>query len=79
MLSHVIGTKEIPLSDDTIPALLARAVARDPDRCAVVFREQGVRWSWRVFSDQVDQLAAGLLARGIRRGDRVGIWSPNRA
>ena len=77
--SHVVGATDIPLSDDTIPALLARAVAANPDRDAVIFREQSIRWTWRAFADQVDQLAAGLLARGIRRGDRVGIWSPNRA
>ena len=77
--SLVVGATDIPLSDDTIPALLARAVAANPDGDAVVFREQSIRWTWRQFADQVDQLAAGLQARGIVRGDRVGIWSPNRA
>lgn len=77
--SLVVGATDIPLSDDTIPALLARAVAANPDCDAVVFREQSIRWTWRQFADQVDQLAAGLQARGIVRGDRVGIWSPNRA
>ncbi|KMZ12163.1 Acetoacetyl-CoA synthetase / Long-chain-fatty-acid-CoA ligase [Candidatus Burkholderia humilis] len=43
-----------------------------------MFREQNVRWTWREFADQVDVLATGLLALGIRPGDRVGIWSPNR-
>lgn len=77
--SLVVGATDIPLSDDTIPALLARAVAANPDGDAVVFREQSIRWTWRQFADQIDQLAAGLQARGIVRGDRVGIWSPNRA
>lgn len=77
--SHVVGATDIPLSDDTIPALLARAVAANPHRDAVIFREQSVRWTWQAFSDQVDRLATGLLARGIARSDRVGIWSPNRA
>lgn len=76
--SFVVGATDIPLSDDTIPMLLARAVAANPDGDAVVFREQSVRWSWREFSDEVDRLATGLLLRGIERGDRVGIWSPNR-
>jgi fatty-acyl-CoA synthase len=43
-----------------------------------VFREQGIRWTWAVFAQEVDVLAAGLLTLGIGKGDRVGIWSPNR-
>ncbi|WP_354682796.1 AMP-binding protein [Cupriavidus necator] len=77
-LSLVAGNTEIPLSDDTIPALLARTVAANPRAPAVVFREHGVRWSWTEFADQVDRLATGLLQRGIQPGDRVGIWAPNR-
>ncbi|WP_454765242.1 AMP-binding protein [Cupriavidus campinensis] len=76
--SLMVGATDVPLSDDTIPALLARAVHANPDGDAVVFREQDVRWTWREFAGQVDRLAAGLLSRGIRHGDRVGIWSPNR-
>ncbi len=77
-LSLVAGSTDIPLSDQTIPALLARTVAAKPDGPAVVFREHGVRWRWAEFSDQVDRLASGLLQRGIQPGDRVGIWAPNR-
>lgn len=77
--SLVTGATDIPLSDDTIPALLACAVEANPEGDAVAFREQGIRWTWRQFADQVDRLATGLLAHGIARGDRVGIWSPNRA
>ncbi len=77
-LSLVAGSTDIPLSDQTIPALLARTVAANPDGPAVVFREHGVRWNWAEFSDQVDRLASGLLQRGIQPGDRVGIWAPNR-
>jgi fatty-acyl-CoA synthase len=44
----------------------------------VVFREQGVRWSWKDFANEVDAFAAGLQELGLRKGDRVGIWSPNR-
>ena len=67
------------LSEQTIPALLADTVARFGERPAVLFREQGVRWTWREFALQVDELAAGLLGLGLQRGDRLGIWSPNRA
>ena len=77
-LSHVRGPAQPPLSVRTMPGLLRETVARFGDREAVVFREQGVRWTWRQFSAEVDRLAAGLLALGLRRGERLGIWSPNR-
>ena len=77
-LSLVRGDTAVALLELTIPAFLARAVAAGGDREAVVFREQAVRWSWREFAQRVDELAAALLAIGVARGDRVGIWSPNR-
>jgi fatty-acyl-CoA synthase len=76
--SYVRGTADSPPSDLTIAALLAETAARFPDRLAVVFREQGVRWSWREFAHEIEAFAAGLQELGLRKGDRVGIWSPNR-
>jgi fatty-acyl-CoA synthase len=77
-LSYVRGTCDTPLSDATIGRLLRETAERVADRPAVVFREQGIRWSWGEFDREVDVLAAGLAALGIVRGDRVGIWAPNR-
>ena len=77
-LSHVQGASDMPLSDATIPALLAHTVSKNADRAAVVFAEQSVRWTWAQFSEQVDRFACGLATLGLQRGDRVGIWSPNR-
>ncbi|WP_118183751.1 AMP-binding protein [Paraburkholderia phosphatilytica] len=76
--SYVRGSTEIPLSDASIARFLLDTAERFPDRPAVVFREQGIRWTWREFANEVDVLAAGLLALGVEKGDRVGIWSPNR-
>jgi fatty-acyl-CoA synthase len=78
-LSQVRGDPQAVLSEQTIPALLADTVARFGERPAVLFREQGVRWTWCEFAKVVDELAAGLLCLGLQRGDRLGIWSPNRA
>ncbi len=77
-LSHVVGWTDIPLSDATIYGLLADTAKAYPDRRAVVFREQGVRWTWAQFLAEVDAFGAGLAALGLAKGERVGIWSPNR-
>ena len=77
-LSWVRGDTDVALSEMTIGALLSDTVARFGDRLAVVFYEQGVRWSWRQFAAEVDAMAAALKVLGLQRGDRLGIWSPNR-
>ncbi|WP_322025218.1 AMP-binding protein [Burkholderia sp. BCC1977] len=78
-LSYVRGATDVPLSEATISRFLLDTAGRFPDRPAVVFREQQVRWTWREFAHEVDVLAAGLAALGIATGDCVGIWSPNRS
>ena len=78
-LSQVRGETDVALSDSTVHALLAAAARRWPDRDAAVFVAQGVRVTWRELLDEAEAVAAGLWALGVRRGDRVGIWSPNRA
>ncbi|MDW3224410.1 MAG: AMP-binding protein [Paracoccaceae bacterium] len=77
-LSHVIGDTATPLLNLTIPDLLAQTVAALPDHPASVFRAQDIRWSYAEFSREVDRLAGGLHLLGLQKGDRVGIWSPNR-
>ena len=76
-MSYVSGTSEVPLIGDTIGQQLEGTAARFPDRLALVVRQQRVRLTWRELDDEVDKLAAGLLALGLEPGDRVGIWSPN--
>ena len=76
--SHVAGDTATPLIELTIPALLHDTVARYPDREAVVFSAQNIRWTWADFAARVDALAGGLLRIGLKKGDRLGIWAPNR-
>ncbi|KUZ05030.1 AMP-binding protein, partial [Burkholderia diffusa] len=78
-MSYVRGATDVPLSEATISRFLLDTAGRFPDRPAVVFREQGIRWNWRTFAHEIDVLAAGLAALGIAKGDCVGIWSPNRS
>jgi fatty-acyl-CoA synthase len=78
-LSYVSGSTDDPLKFITIPQLLDRACARNGAGDAAIFVEQKLVMSWYDLRKRADDVAAGLLALGIRRGDRVGIWSANRA
>ena len=73
------GPTAVPLLDETIPQNLARTVAEHGERDALVSVEQGLRYSYAEFSDEVDRVARGLMGIGVAKGDRVGIWSPNYA
>ncbi len=78
-LSHDLGPTDVPLLEETIGANLERAVAADPDHEALVSVHQGLRYSYAELNREVDRLARGMLASGLQKGDRVGIWSPNYA
>jgi fatty-acyl-CoA synthase len=76
--SYVCGISDAPLLGITIGRSLDSAAQRWPDREALVSPSHGVRWTWKEFAAHVDALAAGLLALGLARGARIGIWSLNR-
>ncbi|MFG3318230.1 AMP-binding protein [Streptomyces sp. NPDC048171] len=76
-LSYAHGTSTTPLLGDTIGANLDRAVAAHPDRDALVDVPSGRRWTYAEFGAAVDEVARGLLAKGVAQGDRVGIWAVN--
>jgi fatty-acyl-CoA synthase len=77
-LSYAHGASGTLLLGETIGDNLRRIVARHPDREALVAPHQRYRATYRAFWDQVSRAARGLLAHGVRKGDRVGIWAPNR-
>ena len=77
MLSYACGIPDLPLLGETIGANLERTVARFADREVLVDVAAGRRWTYAEFNADVNRLARGLLARGIEKGDRVGIWAPN--
>lgn len=76
--SNVKGPADQPLFDKTIPEMLIETAARYGSREAVVFPEFNIRWNYEDFAKIVDDYASGLLALGLEKGDRIGIWSPNR-
>jgi fatty-acyl-CoA synthase len=75
-LSYARGVSR-PLLELTIGDLLDRTAERFPDRLAVVSCHQGQRLTWAELSAEADRVARGLWSLGIRRGDRVGLWSTN--
>ena len=77
-LSYAHGASDVPLIGETIGENLRRTVARAGEAEALVVRHQGYRASYRELWEQTGRAARGLLARGVEKGDRVGIWSPNR-
>lgn len=77
--SYVHGASDVPLIGETIGQLIDRIAARWPDRPALVVRDQGVRWRYAEFLAEADRVAAGLIALGLAPGERIGIWSPNKA
>jgi fatty-acyl-CoA synthase len=76
--SYSQGLATTPLIGETIGENLRRTARRFPDREALVVRSQGQRFTYRELEAQVRLVARGLMARGIAKGDRVGIWAPNR-
>src|SRR5262245_13610194 len=78
LLSYSHGACAIPLLGETIGENLRRTVARFGAREALVVRHQNFRVTYRELWELVTLAGRGLIARGVRTGDRVGVWSPNR-
>ncbi len=79
LLSYTSGTSKKPLIGMTIGDKFDETVALYPDNDALISRHQNLRYSYRQLQVEVNQAARALLAVGVKKGDRVGIWSPNRA
>ena len=77
-LSYVNGPSDKPLLGEPIFQNLRRTAARFGDREALVVPPQGYRATYRELVEQCEKVARGLMSRGVQKGDRVGIWSPNR-
>jgi fatty-acyl-CoA synthase len=76
--SYSSGPSTTPLLGMTIGEMLDRTAGKFPDNEALVCLHQGIRWTYKEFVARVNQAARAFLAIGVKRGDRVGVWSPNR-
>ena len=77
-LSYSHGITSVPLLGDTIGENLRRTVQRFGDREALVSRHQNYRATYQQLWEETGLIGRGLLARGVKKGDRVGLWAPNR-
>ncbi len=77
--SYASGTSTFPLLGMSIGAMLDKISSKYPDTEAIVSVHQNIRWTYREFSEKVNQVARGLMGMGVEKGDRVGIWAMNHA
>jgi fatty-acyl-CoA synthase len=77
MESYAKGDSSPALIEETIGDNFARIAAAHADREAMVEVASGRRWTYAELDRDVDAFARGLIAAGIAKGDRVGVWSPN--
>ena len=75
--SYFSATSDKPLVYETIGACFDRTADRFGNRDGLIVRHQNIRWTYTQYRHEVDRFAAGLIALGIKKGDRVGIWAPN--
>ena len=75
--SYTSGASDLPLLGLTIGDMFDQIVARYPDNEAVVSRHQNLRYTYRELREEVDRAARALMALGVTKGQRIGIWAPN--
>ncbi|NQY76113.1 MAG: AMP-binding protein [Halomonas sp.] len=75
--SYTSSTADKPLLGMTIGDKFDQVAAQYPDNDALIALHQNIHWSYRELQREVNRCARALLAMGVKKGDRVGIWAPN--
>jgi fatty-acyl-CoA synthase len=76
-LSHVIGRKDVTALDTTVGKLLNDAASKHGDAPALIACKQNIRWNYQQLNEKAEQFALALADLDLKKGDRIGIWSPN--
>ena len=63
--------------DVTVGRLLSLLAQQQPDREALVYSHEGLRWTFRELNDEARLVGRGFMAQGVRRGDHVAVWATN--
>ena len=61
----------------TLGDILDQTIARCPDNDAVVYVDRDYRLTWKEFGEETDTLAKGLMALGVKKGEKVAVWASN--
>ena len=61
----------------TLGQLLDQTIARCGENDAVVYADRNYRLTWYEFGEEVDRLARGLMALGVKRGEKIALWATN--
>lgn len=77
--SYTSGTSDKPLLGLTIGDMFDKTVSTYPDNEALVSVHQNLRFTYKQLQAQVNRFARALMALGLPKGSRIGIWSPNNA
>ncbi|RZJ66628.1 MAG: AMP-binding protein [Flavobacterium sp.] len=76
--SYSAGPSDIPLLGQTIGQNLKEIASKFPNHEVLVSNSHSYRATYSEFLEQTSILAKSLLQKGMGKGDRVGIWAPNR-
>src|SRR5215471_17492099 len=79
MQAYAHGPSQVALLGETIGEALNRAADQHGDHDALISCHQQISWTYTELRAEVNRVARALLALGVDRGDRVGVWSPNHA
>lgn len=68
---------EEQLRETTLGDMLQETIEQYPENEAVVYVDRDFRMTYREFGQLVDDMAKGLMALGVQKGEKVAVWATN--